>query len=122
MMVFFENDHCVKCGRKLGFLPDALTVKALDESNDNLWSPLAAAGRSQRYRKCENENQHRICNWMIPSEDPDPFCLGCRLNDVIPDLSAAGNLERWRKLELAKKRCLYRLLALGLPIVPYTYY
>ncbi len=35
---------------------------------------------------------------------------------MIPDLSVAGNRERWHKLELAKRRLVYTLLRLGLPM------
>jgi hypothetical protein len=115
LMVFFENDHCVKCGRKLGFLPDSMTIEALEERPNNLWARLGSTGEAQRYRSCENEKQHQVCNWMVSAEDQSGFCVGCRLNEVIPDLSAAGNLERWQKIERAKKRCLYTLKGLGLP-------
>ena len=115
MMVFFENDHCVKCGGQLGFLPDSMAIEALEEKPGEPWLRRAVAGNSRAYRRCENENQHHICNWMLFSEDENGFCLSCRLNKVIPDLAARGNIERWRKLELAKKRCLYTLVCLGLP-------
>jgi hypothetical protein len=115
MMVFFENNHCVKCGRTLAFLPDSMTIEALDEKSPNQWLRLTPDSGSRLYRKCENANKHHICNWMVSSEDDNVFCLACRLNEVIPDLSAEINIERWRKLELAKKRCLYTLRCLGLP-------
>ena len=57
----------------------------------------------------------QICNWLVPSDDPDPFCVACRLNLTIPDLSVSGNLQRWYKLELAKRRIVYTLRRLGLP-------
>ena len=44
------------------------------------------------------------------------FCLSCRLNELIPDLSAPQNIERWYKLEMAKRRILYTILRLRLPI------
>lgn len=52
---------------------------------------------------------------MIPDNDNNSFCIACRLNEVIPDLASAKNLERWKKLELAKRRCIYTFLKLGLP-------
>ncbi len=106
MMVFFQNDRCVKCDHPLGFLPDVLDISALDAAAENHWlaaSPLAA-GRG--YRECSNRLQFHACNWMIPENDPNPFCTACRLNEVIPDLTREKNLERWIKLELAKRRCI----------------
>jgi hypothetical protein len=38
------------------------------------------------------------------------------MNQTIPDLTIAGNLERWHKMELAKRRLIYTLLHLGLPL------
>jgi hypothetical protein len=38
------------------------------------------------------------------------------MNRVIPDLSAPENLERWHRLELAKRRIIFRLLRLHLPL------
>jgi hypothetical protein len=53
---------------------------------------------------------------MVANNDPDPFCLSCRLNELIPNLSLPGNLDRWHKLEMAKRRILYTIMRLGLPI------
>ena len=46
------------------------------------------------------------------------YARSCRLNRVIPDLSTARNTTAWYRLELAKRRMLYTLLGLGLPVVP----
>ena len=45
------------------------------------------------------------------------LCLSCSVTRTIPDLSVEGNGERWRSLELAKRRLISQLLVLGLPIV-----
>jgi hypothetical protein len=108
MMVFFENDHCVKCDEPLGFFPEAMKM-----SSKKRWMAHSSTNKS---RHCANHDQHHVCNWMVPGQDPDPFCRACRLNEVIPDLTVTGNPERWSKLEIAKRRCLYTFLQLGLPI------
>ena len=116
MMVFFENDRCVKCDLPLGFLPDVLELSALKADPKNELQALAppAAGRS--YRHCANGPQLHACNWMVPAGDANPLCTSCRLTDVIPDLKDSQNVTRWTKLERAKRRCLYLFLKLGLPI------
>jgi hypothetical protein len=53
---------------------------------------------------------------MVPEADASPFCVACRLNEFIPDLADGKNLVRWQKLELAKRRCVYTFLKLGLPV------
>ena len=115
-MVFFENNRCLNCQHPLGFLPDILALSALEPAANNglhACSPLAG-GRV--YRHCANGQNHQICNWMVPADDANPFCLACRQNEVIPNLADAKNLARWRKLELAKRRCIYTFLKLGLPL------
>jgi hypothetical protein len=115
MMVFFENDHCLKCGRRLGFLPDLLELSALEPAPDGKYRPSISPAAGKNYRACANGKQFQVCNWMVPDADPNPLCFSCRLNQVIPDLADGKNLERWKKLEHAKRRCLYTFLKLGLP-------
>lgn len=116
MMVFFENSRCVKCESQLGFLPDVLELSTLEPMADNQWRAKSPRAGKGVYRNCANGQQHKMCNWMVRSDDPNPFCASCRLNEIIPDLTDAGNLARWEKLELAKRRCVYTFLRLGLPV------
>jgi hypothetical protein len=99
----------LKCGEPLGFVPDRVEMATV--KNLQLPNPQGVT-----YRTCANREPHHVCNWMIPSTDNHTFCLACRLNSVIPDLTVNGNLERWNSLELAKRQCLYTLLHLGLSI------
>jgi hypothetical protein len=116
MMVFFQNDRCVKCNHTLGFLPDVMDLSALETAADNQWLASSPSAPGRAYRKCANTQQFRVCNWMVPENDPNPFCVACRLNEVIPDLTDTKNVVRWTKLELAKRRCIYTFLKLGLPL------
>lgn len=116
-LVFFENVFCLSCGHALAYLPDLGVIGSLEPLGDGLWrSPLPeAAGHS--YRLCSNYSQLNVCNWAVPSSDPNPLCRSCRLTRVIPDLSRPGNKEALYKLEVAKRRLVYTLLALNLPLV-----
>jgi hypothetical protein len=116
MMVFFENDHCVKCQRQLGFLPDVLELSALEPLEDDQWRANSPRANNGVYRSCANREQYKTCNWMVLAEDPNPFCASCRLDEIIPNLKDGNNLARWEKLELAKRRCIYTFLKLDLPI------
>ena len=64
---------------------------------------------------CANVDQCD-CNWRAP--EGQRFCRACALNKIIPDLTIAGNRERWTRVEAAKKRAIYSLLAFGLPVGP----
>jgi len=45
------------------------------------------------------------------------YCVSCRLNHIIPNLSEPENLALWNSVEIAKRRLLYTLYTLGLPII-----
>lgn len=115
-LVFFENVRCVNCGRTLAFLQDIRVVGSLEQAEDGSWrSPLPqATGRT--YRLCANYFNHDICNWALPANDPDSLCRSCRLTTVVPDASDAEQRSAWYKLEVAKRRLVYSLMILQLPL------
>jgi|SRR5450631_955628 hypothetical protein len=117
-LIFFENVRCLNCGHSLAFLPDCGIMGALIESPDGLWRTEIQTPDSGGYRLCANYDQVSVCNWVVPPEERSDFCRSCRLNRVIPDLSTKRNMLAWFRLEAAKRRMLYTLLGLGLPVVP----
>ncbi len=116
-VVYFENTQCTACGAALGFLPDRLIMSSLEASQDGRWRALAAPAQEQLYRNCQNASPQAVCNWMVPAENAATLCEACRFNQTIPDLSVAGNAELWRRLEVGKRRLVYSLARLGLPLV-----
>lgn len=121
-LVFFENTQCVACGHTLAFLPELMDVGSLEPARtgdgQTFVSPLnATSGRT--YRLCQNYAMNRVCNWAVPSDDPNPLCESCRLTRMIPDLTVPGTADAWYRLELAKRRVIYTLKNLGLPIAAY---
>lgn len=115
--VFFENVQCVRCGHALAYLPEVSEVSALEPEQGGTWLPLAPAAAGQRYRLCQNYSLENICNWAIPADEPSSLCRSCRLTRVIPDLNLPGRRDAWFELEVAKRRLVYSLLNLGLPVV-----
>lgn len=113
-LIFFENVQCVVCQHKLAYLPDIGVVGSLEGGEDGLWrSPLPRA-EGKSYRLCQNYAEQNVCNWATDQEHP--YCLSCRLNRMIPDLSKPGNKLAWHKVEAAKRRLIYSLLSLKLPL------
>lgn len=110
----FENSHCIVCNRPLGYLPDSKQLSALDRAADGCWQALV---NGQQYRQCKNYSDYDVCNWMVPVNDAQALCVSCRLNHVIPNLSAGQNLTLWYRIEQAKRRLLYTLFSLNLPVV-----
>jgi hypothetical protein len=61
-----------------------------------------------------------VCNWAVPAAGETArheLCPSCQLTRVIPDLTKTGNRQAWYRLEVAKRRMLATLFALGLPVV-----
>jgi len=115
--LFFENTFCISCNHTLGFLPDVLQISAISPKGE-AWVSGIPETNAYTYRKCSNYQNENACNWMVRADDPDAFCVSCRLNRIIPDLSGSNNRELWVKLEAAKRRLIYALLKLELPVIP----
>jgi hypothetical protein len=114
-LVFFENVQCVRCGNALAYLPDLGFVGSVSMGDDKRWrSPLSCA-RSRSYRLCDNYAKESVCNWAV-AEDAHSLCISCRLTRVRPDLSRSEDRARWYRLEVAKRRLVYTLGILGLPL------
>jgi hypothetical protein len=77
-------------------------------------------GKGAVYRRCANYESPAACNWLVTiesgSDSSRPFCIACRPNRTIPDLSVKGNDVLWGRLETAKRRVISSLVALGLPV------
>ena len=112
-IVYFENRTCGRCGHRLGYIPDLGTMSPLEPAGDPDWTPVGADGVLRRF--CANAD-HDACNWLIPSAAADRLCLACRHNDVIPDLSNAAHVAKWREIEFSKHRLFYSLLRWRLPL------
>ncbi len=87
-------------------------IEALD---DQTWR-LESDSADGVYRRCANLESPAGCNWLVPNDDPQQLCVSCRLNRTIPDLSIAENRENWARIEIAKRRLISAVVALGLPI------
>jgi hypothetical protein len=100
--IYFENVFCGHCGCAQGFLVESMKPVALFPGDP--------------YQYCAN-NQLNACNWLVPLNTNNSYCRACELNRTIPDLSNAEYANRWRKLETAKRRLIYSLLQMKLPLM-----
>ena len=115
-LVFFENSACTSCGRTLAYLPDQTDMGTLEPAMGQQWSVCSPGKEGRAYRLCVNYSRENVCNWAVPVDDSNPYCRSCRLNRVIPNLSQPGTRESWARLEAAKRRLIYSLLCLDLPV------
>lgn len=113
--IFFDNSQCIACGAELGFCPGCRQLVALipTEAGYQCGNPECGVGLV----KCFNYSEFGVCNrcLMLRTAIEEELCDCCRFNQTIPDLTINGNLERWRRLEAAKRRLFYDLDTLGLP-------
>lgn len=112
--LYFENDRCLACERVVGYLPDQKQLSALESAEDGYWKALL---NDRYYRQCKNSIDYNVCNWMVPVDDDQALCASCRLNHINPNLAEPQNLILWHRVELAKRRLLYTLFSLDLPVV-----
>src|ERR1700746_1818119 len=94
--VSFEQCQCTSCAQLLVFDPLELRVRELRE-----------------VASCANRSLMG-CNW---STDKDAkFCNSCALSRTIPSLTPQKNVLLWKRVEEAKRRLLYDLHRLRLPL------
>jgi hypothetical protein len=117
-LVFFENTICLRCGRTLAFAPDRMSMVTLSQDDAGLWRPVEDPPNTRdTYRLCANYANQSVCNWSVAAEAADSLCLSCGLTHTIPSLDIPENQVAWAKLETAKRRMLYTLLSLQLPVI-----
>jgi len=119
--IFFENSVCGNCGHLLAYIPDLKIVASLNPSTSSdergpLYTTPVGRSEGRTYRLCANSLKHGVCNWAMPSDDPNDLCESCRLTQIIPDISAPEKKAAWFRLETAKRRLVYSLMEHNLPI------
>lgn len=110
--VFLENSFCIHCASSLGYNPLNGAMVTLEQ----VGSTWQIKGEGKAVGLCENRMQYGICNAIVEKSENSALCLVCRLNRTIPDLRKPENFGRWTRLEQAKRRLIFGLLALGLPL------
>ena len=113
-LLYFENTVCLNCGSPVGFDAGRLSMITLTPTTGKQFADITNAGQTWRF--CDNA-VHAACNWLIPASQTEGFCIACDLNRTIPSLDKAGNLDNWRRIEVAKHRLIYSLLRLHLPVL-----
>jgi hypothetical protein len=108
--IFFDNNFCSVCGKTLGFDPERQTLLSFKQITAEDWQT-----EDSIFKLC-SLRQVIGCNWLLSSQDSQSQCSSCRLTRTIPDQGIQKNRVRWARLEEKKRRSLYTLLRLGLPL------
>jgi hypothetical protein len=119
-VLFFENSRCMNCGMNVGYCVELAKIVTLQHqtgsSQGYVYEVFFPNQGLRHYRQCKNGSDHDACNWLVPAESQQPFCNSCRLTEVAPDLTDTNNRVAWAGIEAAKRRLLYSLYALKLPL------
>lgn len=114
-VVFFENTRCTRCGAELGFDPESLELRTLEPEGNGLRS-LTDPSDSRRWRFCAN-HVLAACNWLVALEG-SALCRSCRVTRVRPPDGDPEGLAAFARAERAKRRLVWQVLGLGLPLAP----
>ena len=101
-VLFFGSFKCLRCGEAAGYNPRSGTMVRVRQGG--------------RMKRCANGVKHGVCNWLLPTDSKLELCLACRMNRTIPDLATDRNRLLWGRMEMAKRRLLYTLLRMGIPV------
>ena len=110
----------MNCGLNVGYCVELAKIVTLQRqtgsSQGTVYEVFFQNQGLRHYRRCKNGSDHDACNWLVPAESEQQFCNSCRLTEIAPDLSDTDNLVAWTGIEAAKRRLLYTLYQLKLPI------
>ncbi len=112
--LFFHSMKCVACGATTAVCPRCSSVTSLTHRSGGA-SVCDHCGANLRL--CNNRIRYAACNRGVWQPADGNLCRYCALNRVIPDLSVAENLEKWKRMERAKHRVLHDVDRLGLPLI-----
>lgn len=106
--VFFDNHQCLQCESSIGFDPQIAAFVPLD---------LSLEGSSLNHGVlCDNGVQFGVCNWVRSRDGESNLCVACQFNRTIPNLALDDNIKYWMALEHAKRRLIFTLMVLKLPL------
>lgn len=103
-LLFFENTRCLSCNKDVGFNPSKMSMY-----------PIELDAQDCSPKVCKNRLDYDVCNWLVTKSGAS-YCVSCELNQTIPNLLRADRRRWWKSLEQAKRRLIFSLLSLGLPV------
>ncbi|MFW0790641.1 zinc-binding metallopeptidase family protein [Gordonia sp. CPCC 205333] len=105
----FENSLCLHCDSPLGVSLADRTIVVLDDDGQ-----AQVGGRN--LRRCANFVVAQ-CNWLLDESRSGDLCESCALTRTRPSDSDTDALAEFGDAETAKRRLIFELTELGLPIV-----
>jgi hypothetical protein len=112
-LVFFENDRCLRCAAHLGYSHQRREVIALTKISDGRLVDLARPAGT--WLRCAT-SEMTGCNWLV-APGANALCESCALTRTRPDDENYEGLGEFVRGETAKRRLIFQLAELGLPVV-----
>ena len=109
----FENSLCLSCGSRLGFSLDDMALLVIASGPD---SEHGGAVDSSEYRLCANLHLAE-CNWLVEKGPVKKLCRSCALTRTRPSDDDTKALAAFAAAEKAKRRLIFELHELKLPII-----
>jgi hypothetical protein len=113
-LIFFDNSQCLRCETPLGYVHAQRDVIALTELDDGRLVDLARP--TGTWQRCATANLTG-CNWLVPAGS-NALCASCQLTRTRPADGDAEGLTELVQSEMAKRRLVFQLAELGLPVEP----
>jgi hypothetical protein len=111
-LVFFDNNACLRCRSPLGYLHSRSEIVALTEVEPGRFVDLSGPVRS--WARCATA-PITGCNWLVPYGS-DSMCSSCALTRTRPADDDDEGLAELVEAERAKRRLLFQLAQLKLPV------
>ncbi len=116
-LVTFESSQCLHCTSQLGYDPALRTMRALPTDSPDPQADRPDPDSPNRSHRCANA-QLAACNWLVAGAGE--LCCSCALTRTRPNDADGDGLGGFAEAEAAKRRLLFELADLGLPIVSWT--
>jgi hypothetical protein len=113
-LVFFDNDRCVRCDSPLGYVHQRRELVALTEVAPDHLVDLGNPVRT--WQRCATRPVTG-CNWLVPA-GTGALCESCVLTRTRPADTDADGIAELVRGEMAKRRLIFQLAELGLPVSP----
>src|SRR5271154_6387717 len=113
-LVFFDNSRCLRCDSPLGYVHERRDIVALTEVAPNYLVDLASPVRA--WQRCATMAVTG-CNWLVPART-NALCESCVLTRTRPSDDDPEGMAELVRGEMAKRRLIFQLAELGLPVAP----
>jgi hypothetical protein len=111
-LVFFDNSQCLRCEAPLGYVHSEREIISLVGTADEGLVDRSTPART--WRRCAT-SALTGCNWLVPGAG-GALCESCQLTRTRPADTDAVGLQELGHSEMAKRRLIFQLAELGLPV------